>query len=157
MTLCEAVASGQVAFVPWSIPVTIDGKELRKISGPGVDGGFGTQEKYTLMSAELDIDLDGDEEIFAPYHYDSGAGCGAGFDWLLQIDPETLTVVDPPLAGAYAGEMNRIAAQSPAGGEPRALFEFEGQPYILGERTVTSYWHGEIRTWCEFRPIRQHK
>ena len=155
--LCAAAASGRVDFIPWSVPLKISGEELRKASQPGVDGGFGSQEEYVLMTAELDIDEDGVKEIFAPYHYDSGAGCGAGFDWLLQIDPETRTIVDPPLQGAYMGEMNRIADLNPGAGEPRALFEYEGRPYILGESSVTSYWGGKTRTWCEFRTIRQHR
>lgn len=154
--LCRAVIDGRAEVLPWSVAVSV----------PLADLGQGWTSADSAVGAALDIDLDGDRETIALVGQAFSGGCGSYHEWLAAVSEDGKSLADSKLnevlRGREWGPLNRISKPETRLWTSARLFRFAGKPYVLAKgRTsdaeVVSLWGGEVRTWCTYELLPQHK
>lgn len=136
---CELVWERKADYLSHSADIAIAREAYdRQFEGSRRSDSDSLGEGETIKGIVLDLDGDGREEALAEIGWSSGAGCGSGDYWMVEIDPGTGSVVDSPLTGM----------------RPSRVFRHEGIAYISRGGTVQRYRDGKLENQCKIGTTR---
>ncbi|MDH5411737.1 MAG: hypothetical protein OEY16_10140, partial [Alphaproteobacteria bacterium] len=153
--LCRAVVNGTVEYARWS-PAEFSSDAL---------WGMGVLPSSDVVEAAIDIDLDGKANTILRMGYDRGGGCGNHLEHFREWDHTANAPGNSKIAHflgkTWWGPMSRF--KTPERWFSPDFFRFGGKPYMLGksqfspQAQVISFWGGDVRKWCEFKLLPEHR
>lgn len=163
--LCRRVAKGQIEPVHWEPQEVRDRVE----NTLGFDGNL---EKVSVV----DLTGDGKPGTLGWIAYASGGGCGSDTIFLASVKsekrrvmkdswPEYETRVVHSIADEHLSKL--LVSQGEKSGHYEGalghdvhdvqVYVENDKPYLLANSKLLSFWHGRVRTWCEFDALTQHQ